>query len=226
VLGLHLVFFCSGFAALLYQLVWQRALFGIYGINVESVTVVVTAFMLGLGFGSMAGGAVSKDPKRPVLLYFSLVELGIGLFGALSLELFRAVGTATLDLSAAGTAAATFALVLFPTMLMGGTLPLLVAHEVRASKNVGRSVGVLYFANTLGSAAAALGAVLFLFGRMGMAGTVRLACALNLAVAAGVFVMHLRHARREARAERDSPKPTRDSAADEPGAAPSMPEAT
>ena len=39
---LHALFFASGFPALLYQLVWQRSLFTIYGTNVESVTVVVT----------------------------------------------------------------------------------------------------------------------------------------------------------------------------------------
>ena len=48
------IFFCSGIPALIYQLVWQRSLFTIYGINIESVTVVVTAFMLGLGIGSFA----------------------------------------------------------------------------------------------------------------------------------------------------------------------------
>jgi len=42
--GLSVVFLLSGFAALLYQIVWQRSLFAIYGINVEAVTVVVTAF--------------------------------------------------------------------------------------------------------------------------------------------------------------------------------------
>src|SRR5205823_14665714 len=96
---IYLVFFLSGFAALLYQLVWQRALYAIYGINVESVTMVVTAFMLGLGLGSVAGGAVSSHGERPVLLLFALVELGIGLFGAISLDVFHAVGEATLRAS-------------------------------------------------------------------------------------------------------------------------------
>jgi len=45
----HLLFFVSGIPALLYQIVWQRALFTIYGVNIESVTVIVTVFMLGLG---------------------------------------------------------------------------------------------------------------------------------------------------------------------------------
>ena len=42
---LYLLFFLSGFPALLYQIVWQRALFTVFGVNVESVTVVVCAFM-------------------------------------------------------------------------------------------------------------------------------------------------------------------------------------
>lgn len=187
-----IVFFLSGFAALLYQLVWQRALFAIYGINIESVTMVVTAFMLGLGLGSLAGGALSKDPKRPVLVLFSLVEAGIGTFGLISLALFRGVGAATLTLSPAATATVTFALVLLPTMLMGGTLPLLVAHEVRASGNVGRSVGTLYFVNTLGSALASLVAAVALLGALGQSGTVRVAAALNFTVAALVYAYHVR----------------------------------
>lgn len=36
---LHELFFLSGFPALLYQIVWQRALFTIYGVNIESVTI-------------------------------------------------------------------------------------------------------------------------------------------------------------------------------------------
>jgi hypothetical protein len=187
-----LVFFLSGFAALLYQLVWQRALFAIYGINIESVTMVVTAFMLGLGLGSLAGGALSKNPRRPVLLLFSLVEAGIGTFGLASLGLFRVVGSATLGLSPAATACVTFALVLVPTMLMGGTLPLLVAHEVRASGNVGRSVGMLYFVNTLGSALASLAAAVVVMGALGQAATVRAAAALNFTVAALIYAHYKR----------------------------------
>src|SRR5260370_21696638 len=54
------LFFFSGFPALIYQLTWQRELFRIFGVNSESVTVVVTAFMLGLGLGSLAGGWLSR----------------------------------------------------------------------------------------------------------------------------------------------------------------------
>ena len=192
---IYAVFLLSGFAALLYQIVWQRALYAIYGINIESVTMVVTAFMLGLGLGSIAGGIVSKDPKRPVLLMFSLVELGIGLFGAVSLAVFHGVGEATLGMSTFGTFVVTFLLVLVPTLLMGSTLPLLVAHLVRSSGNVGKSVGTLYFVNTLGSAFASAAAVLFIMGRAGQTGSVRIAALLNLSVSLLAYIAHRRSQR-------------------------------
>jgi len=195
-LWIYLVFLLSGFAALLYQVVWQRSLYAIYGINIESVTMVVTAFMLGLGVGSLAGGIVSKDPKRPVLLYFAYVEAGIGVFGAFSLAIFHAVGNATLGMSAVPTFFVTFLLVLVPTMLMGSTLPLLVAHLVRANKNVGKSVGTLYFVNTLGSAFASAASVLYLLGHAGQSGSVRIAALLNFTVSALAYVAHRRTMRR------------------------------
>lgn len=189
---LLIVFLASGFAALLYQVVWQRSLFTIFGINIESVTVVVTAFMLGLGIGSLVGGLVSKNPKRPALFMFGVVELCIGAFGLISLPLFHAVGSLTLGMSGFATALVTFLLVLIPTMLMGGTLPLLVAHSVRRSGNVGRSVGQLYFVNTLGSAVASVVSVMVMMGPLGQANTVRVAAAINVAVGLSALLLHAR----------------------------------
>jgi len=175
--------------------VWQRSLFAIYGINIESVTVVVTAFMLGLGFGSFAGGAISKNPERPALLLFGLVELSIGAFGMISLPLFHWVGAFTLDLPPIATAVVTFLLVLFPTMLMGGTLPLLVAYFVRKNGNVGKSVGQLYFVNTLGSAIASVVSVMVMMGPLGETNTVRAAALVNALVGFGALALHMRERR-------------------------------
>jgi spermidine synthase len=186
----YLAFFTSGFAALLYQVVWQRALYALYGINVESVTVDVTAFMLGLGLGSMAGGALSKRPTTQALKLFAAVELGIGAFGFVSLPLFHRVGAATLALPAPLTALVTFLLVLFPTFLMGATLPLLVEDQVQRSHNVGRSVGMLYFVNTLGSALASFAAGFVLLAQLGQARTVAVAACLNLAASVGALTAH------------------------------------
>jgi len=62
---LSTLFLFSGMPALIYQVVWQRALFSIYGVNAESVAIVVSAFMLGLG--SLAGEWLSArfPPGHP-----------------------------------------------------------------------------------------------------------------------------------------------------------------
>ena len=78
---LCVLFFFSGFPALIYQLTWQRALFRIFGVNIESVTIVVTAFMLGLGLGSLAGGWLSKRRGIPLLPLLAVIELLTGAFG-------------------------------------------------------------------------------------------------------------------------------------------------
>ena len=184
---LYPLFFASGFAALLYQVVWQRALFTLYGTNVESVTVIVAAFMLGLGLGSMFGGAISKEPRRNVALLFAIAELGIGAFGLVSLSLFAWLARFTVGLPTFAMGLVVLLAVAIPTGLMGATLPLLVAGAVRQSADVGRSVGGLYFVNTLGSAFAALAASIFILHALGMQGTVFVAAVINFAVAALTF---------------------------------------
>lgn len=186
-----IVFFASGFAALVYQVVWQRALFTIFGINTEAVTVVVTVFLLGLGIGSIVGGVLSRVLRHPLLL-FAISEFGIAAFGLVSLDLFKRVGTSAFELSPLAAGLTTFLLLLAPTLLMGMTLPLLVVYLVRQSGNVGRSMGLLYFVNTAGSGIASLAAVSLLLPRLGEHGAVRVAALTNLVVGAVVLVQHLR----------------------------------
>jgi spermidine synthase len=176
---LYLLFFCSGFPALIYQIVWQRALFAIYGINIESVTIVVSAFMLGLGIGSFLGGMISKRPHVPLLATFGGIELGIGIFGSFSLPLFHVVGLHTATAPPMMTGLLVFALTLVPTALMGSTLPILVSHLVRISGKVGTSVGILYFVNTFGSAMACLMSAKFTMRLLGESGSVYLAACIN-----------------------------------------------
>ena len=123
---LAFLFLVSGFAALIYQIVWQRTLFTAFGVNIESITIVVSLFMFGLGIGSFVGGLLShRYPDRAPLLFF-VCEIGIGLFGVVSLPLIDAVSRATLHGSPWQVSSAVFALLWVPTMLMGATLPI---HE-------------------------------------------------------------------------------------------------
>jgi predicted membrane-bound spermidine synthase len=188
-----LVFFASGFAALIYQVVWQRVLFAAFGVNIEAVTVVVTAFLAGLGLGSLAGGRLAQGTGAGLLRKFAAIELCIGLFGFLSISVFQWFGHLSTGLSSLGRGVTTAVLVTLPTSFMGATLPLLVAYLVRTNGNVGQSVGLLYFVNTAGSAAAAFAAVLVLLRQLGEQGSCTLAAGVNLAVAGFVLLVPARN---------------------------------
>ena len=179
----HLVFVISGVSALIYQLVWQRSLMLIYGSNVESVAMVVAAFMTGLGLGSLAGGAVTKRPRVPLVLLFSGAELLVGVYGIFSLRLFHWVGGYTLGAGTFETGLLAFALVFVPTLFMGATLPLLVAWRVNTTSQVGRSVSWLYFVNTLGAGLGAFLAAFVFMVKSGMSGSIRVAALLNVVAA-------------------------------------------
>jgi len=183
---LYALFFLSGFPALIYQIVWQRSLFGIYGTTVESVTIVVSAFMLGLGLGSLVGGRVSRS-RLPLVLVFAAVEICTAVYGVFSLHFFHAAARFTAGASTLLTGVCAFALVVTPTVLMGSTLPILLAYLVRATPNMGRAAGMLYFVNTLGSAAACFVAGQFTMRLLGMSGSVRLGAIINAVVGLGAL---------------------------------------
>jgi len=191
VLVIYPVFLISGGAAILYQLAWQRSLFRLLGSSMESVTMIVTAFMLGLGLGSLAGGAASERFRWPLPLVFGAFEIGIGAFGFISMPLFSWMASQTTEAEGLSIGLIAFVAVLLPTLLMGATLPILVAYLVRQSGNVGRSVGMLYFINTLGSAIASLVASLGIFRLLGLSHTVHLAAGINVLVAIVVISAYL-----------------------------------
>src|SRR5713226_3538210 len=189
---IHLLFFCSGFPALIYQIVWQRALFAIYGLNIQSVTIVVSGFMLGLGLGSLAGGALSRSRRLTPVSLFAAAEFLTGILGAVSLNLFHRIAEFTAVKSLVQTGLVSFCVIVLATLLMGATLPLLVEHFVRSSHNVGASVGALYFVNNLGAAFACFCAAVWLMRHLGESGSVRFAALVNIVVATGALAYSLR----------------------------------
>jgi predicted membrane-bound spermidine synthase len=189
---LYLAFFISGFAAIVYQLIWQRVLLGLYGASTESMTVVVAAFLSGLGVGGLLGGRMADRRTLPLWALFGVLELAIGAFGWMSVDLFRAVGAATLTAGPWQAWITVGGLLWVPTALMGATLPILIAHVTTASAGAGRATGWLYGANTLGSAAGAIVAVALVVGSLGQQGTARFAAGLN--VVAAVLVLWRRPA--------------------------------
>ena len=182
------LFFLSGFAALLYQIAWQRELFGWYGVDLDSVSAIVSVFMLGLGVGAMAGGWLADRFAQRRILIFSLIELTMGVFGFFSLDIVDGVGALLGADSLPRLVVLTFLVFVLPTCAMGATLPVLVTEFVDITGNVGFSTGTLYFINTLGAAAGALTGGLVLLSLYGLDGVVAIAAVLNLSVSAAAYV--------------------------------------
>jgi len=61
------VFFMSGFAALIYQIAWQRMLFTAFGVDLESITIIIAVFMAGLG--NVPPGAVRGAKHKKPFVY-------------------------------------------------------------------------------------------------------------------------------------------------------------
>ena len=76
------LFVASGAAGLVYQVVWSRELVLVFGNTTQAVATIVTAFMAGLGFGSLAGGRLAGTSRRPLRLY-GLVELAVAAMATL-----------------------------------------------------------------------------------------------------------------------------------------------
>jgi spermidine synthase len=181
------LFLVSGFSALIYQVVWQRVLFATFGINSESVTVIVSVFMFGLGIGALGGGWIQQRFPSRLLQIFILLEVLIGLFGLISTDLIRWTGATAGAASALDLVFWTYLVLALPTMFMGATLPVLVAWLEGYVQNIGKSVGYLYAFNAIGSAMAAFVTVQLLFGLFGQQVSVYIAAGCNFLTALAVW---------------------------------------
>ncbi len=155
--------FLSGMAALINQVIWQRAL-GVFlgGCETISSMIVVLVFMAGLGFGSLWMGRRSgrfRDPARAfALIELVLAGVNLAICGLLASDLSTSLfavqrlamssGLPLLLLYALG---ATIVLII-PCWLMGATMPFAAEVCQRSLGLTNTSVlGWLFFINTVGS---------------------------------------------------------------------------
>ncbi|MEO8483968.1 MAG: spermidine synthase [Acidobacteriota bacterium] len=171
-------FFASGFAALLYQTIWQRMLTLFGGADVQSVTIVVSAFMAGLGFGNLAGGHIAdRLSVRGCLRGFAICELAIALFAFFSPTIYYDwlyVHVGAMALSRLTLGVIVFTVTLWPTFFMGLSLPLvsrLISGDVRQAS---RWIPTLYGWNTVGAAVGSLLSVIVLFPLVSFTAALRL----------------------------------------------------
>ena len=173
---LYLIFFASGATGLVYEVIWVRLTGLVFGNTSFSIATVLGAFMAGLALGSWILGRYADRQARP-LRFYGILEILIGLsavvvpyaFGAVE-SMYWAVAP---DLGAIPGAdlvfrfAMSFAIMLVPTFLMGGTLPILVRFFVRSTDEVESRLGTLYALNTAGAAMGTLAAALVLIPSLG-----------------------------------------------------------
>ena len=195
------LFVASGAAGLIYQVVWSRELVLVFGNTTQAVATIVTAFMAGLGFGSLVGGRLADTSRRPLRLY-GVVELAVAAMAAALpfafsglAELYRGVWPSLVE-HPGQLAGVRFALALAAvapaTFLMGMTLPLLTRYLVRTLDEAGARLGELYAANTAGAMAGTLLGGFVLIELLGLHLTSYLAVALNVAAGLGALLLSRR----------------------------------
>ena len=189
---LAIIFFLSGMAALIYQVTWQRLLFTGFGVDITSITVIISIFMIGLGVGAYYGGRIADFYSKRILWIFCLFELLIGLFGAMSYWLITWLGQVLLHAGLWGVALGNLILLLLPTFLMGSTLPLLTCFFNQYIENIGESIGLLYFINTMGAAFGSVLCGFILFNYLTIPQTLCLAASVNLLISCSVFILYVR----------------------------------
>lgn len=178
---ISVTFFASGCSALIYQIVWQRYLFTGIGVDIDSVTLIVSTFMLGIGIGGALGGWLADRMPKDRLKLYALAELLLAVIGALSPWLFSIIQSlGSLGWQYGIILAVAVTTVLIPTTIMGTTLPMLTMYFDESLANVGVSVGLLYFFNTLGASFGAWLTANILFMNWGLNSSAWLAAWINL----------------------------------------------
>lgn len=186
-----LLFFCSGATALIYEVLWSKQLGLMLGSTIQAQTVVLAAYMGGLALGNRLLGARADLMTKPLRAY-GWVEMGIGLYAfffqtlfAAADRLFAATGGHLLTHSGwllLWKAMLAGGLVLAPTVLMGGTLPLIAAWLRRQESDGSRLSARFYAVNSLGAVAGAWLGGFFLVQELGVLAAMQLAALVNLLI--------------------------------------------
>lgn len=191
--GLLAAFAFSGFAGLVYEVVFAKELAHTFGSTAKASTTVLATYMGGLALGSYLGAKLVERYRHRALHLYAYAEAGVGVLCAISPFGFKLVrnlyvsiahGMDSSSPSLTSLQLALGALVLLPpTVLMGMTMPALAAHLEARRESLGRSIAVLYGANTLGAALGAIVTGYYLMPALGIRNATWLAMGLNFAAA-------------------------------------------
>ncbi len=201
------LFLVSGATGLIYEVTWMRSLGTVFGNTIFAASTVLTAFMLGLAVGSWFFGRRADGVSRPVRLY-AWLQLGIGAYAFAFPTILQMVDRFYLWLYQAYEPGfytltlirfiVSLLILLVPTALMGGTLPVLSGlwapadAKKQTAPRTGQGVGLLYAVNTFGAVAGSFLAGYYLIRLLGVNTSVYLTAAVNVAVAVIAWLLSLR----------------------------------
>ena len=198
-LFLCVAFVLSGAAGLVYESIWTRYLGLFVGHSAYAQVLVLIIFLGGMSAGAFVVGRRSERVRQP-LVWYAAIELAVGIIGLVFHDvfvwtthvaydaIFPALGPGVTHTLVKWALAA--ALILPQSVLLGATFPLMTAGALRRTADrAGRTISLLYFANSLGAAAGVLVAGFVLIQVAGLPGTLAAAAMINLVVAGAVFLV-------------------------------------
>ena len=198
VLVASLLFYVSGSAALVYEVLWMKELSLLFGNSAQAAAATLAAFFTGIAAGNAYWGKRASSLQRPLLAY-GVLELCVTLSAVLFFALFFGYDALYpalflfLEQSPWVFVSAKFLLALalfFPAaFFMGGTFPVMTEYLVRHKDTLGKRASALYAVNTIGAATGALAAGFYLPQALGINNSYALAMGMTLLVACIAIVL-------------------------------------
>lgn len=192
------LFFCSGATALIYEVVWSKYLSQMFGSTIYAQTVVLAVFMGGLALGNKLFGGKADRLRRPLRAY-GIVEMAIGLYAFFFSYLYTAADQVFVSIGSnifeqrwlllALKGVLSVGLLIIPTLLMGGTLPLIAAWLQKSSIEAGRRSARFYSVNSLGAVCGSALAGFYLVQKFGIVASLQAAAMFNVLVGSLAMVM-------------------------------------
>jgi len=189
--GLAVVYALSGLAALSYEVLWARMLSLQFGVSIFGIVVTVSAFMAGLGGGSLVGSRFVQSLRNPLLI-LALLEAAVALFAWFTPQLFQSLDL-WIGASAEGggllqwytlQGVVVFLVLFIPAFALGLGFPMVISMVPGSAVSLSK----IYALNTLGGALGAL-LPLGLLPLFGWTVSIRLVAILGFVVALMVFLL-------------------------------------
>ena len=188
----------SGFCALAFEVFWTRSLVFFLDNSTHAFTTILTAFLLGIGIGSLVVAAFI-DTRKKLLGWLGWIQVLIGISAILAIPVLnhttpvfeRMAGVSLDSLLPWRWMAARFvnalSVMLIPTLLMGMAFPVAAKIYTRHLGAIGTSLGNIYAINTLGGVLGSALAGFALIPLVGVQNGIILVATVN--TAAGVVLL-------------------------------------